>query len=93
MGADIYVEGRSAIVSGPSQLHGGAVRVPDIRSGAALVVAALCARGTTELQNVFHLDRGYEDLVSKLEGLGATVRRIEGGADELRPDLSKVVGD
>lgn len=93
MGADIYVEGRSAIVSGPSQLHGGAVRVPDIRSGAALVVAALCARGRTELENVFHLDRGYEDLVSKLEGLGATVRRIEGGAEELRPDLSKVVGD
>ena len=93
LGADIYVEGRSAIVSGPSQLHGGSVSVPDIRSGAALVVAALCARGTTELENVFHLDRGYEDLVGKLEGLGAVVRRIEGGADELRPDLSKVVGD
>jgi len=91
MGADIYVEGRSAIVSGPSRLHGGSVRVPDIRSGAALVVAALCARGTTLLENVFHLDRGYEDLVDKLDGLGARVTRVE--VEEARPDLSKVVGD
>lgn len=93
LGADIYVEGRSAIVSGPSQLHGGSVRVPDIRSGAALVVAALCARGTTVLENVFHLDRGYEDLVEKLEGLGARLKRTENHAGEVRPDLSKVVGD
>jgi len=93
LGADIYVEGRSAIVSGPSRLHGGTVRVPDIRSGAALVVAALCARGTTVLENVFHLDRGYEDLVAKLEGLGARVTRTESHAGDVRPDLSKVVGD
>jgi len=94
LGADIYVEGRSAIVSGPSQLQGGSVRVPDIRSGAALVVAALCARGTTTLENVFHLDRGYEDLVEKLDGLGARVTRTEDhGGGDVRPDLSKVVGD
>jgi len=93
LGADIYVEGRSAIVTGPSQLHGGQVRVPDIRSGAALVVAALCARGATVLENVFHLDRGYEDLVAKLEGLGARVTRTESNAGDVRPDLSKVVGD
>ncbi len=93
LGADIYVEGRSAIVSGPSELHGGSVRVPDIRSGAALVVAALCARGTTVLSNVFHLDRGYEDLVAKLEALGARITRVDGGPDDTRPDLSKVVGD
>jgi UDP-N-acetylglucosamine 1-carboxyvinyltransferase len=93
LGADIYVEGRSAMVSGPSQLHGGSVRVPDIRSGAALVVAALCARGTTVLENIFHLDRGYEDLVKKLGDLGAKVRRIESPDGEPPPDLSKVVGD
>lgn len=94
LGADIYVEGRSAIVSGPSALHGGSVRVPDIRSGAALVVAALCARGTTVLENVFHLDRGYEDLVEKLEHLGAHVTRTESPTPDPRPpDLSKVVGD
>ena len=93
LGADIYVEGRSAIISGPTELHGGSVRVPDIRSGAALVVAALCARGTTVLGNVFHLDRGYEDLVAKLEALGARITRVDGGPDDDRPDLSKVVGD
>ncbi|MDQ6884365.1 MAG: hypothetical protein M3077_09065, partial [Candidatus Dormibacteraeota bacterium] len=74
-------------------LHGGSVRVPDIRSGAALVVAALSARGTTVLENIFHLDRGYEDLVLKLEHLGAHVVRTESQAPEPRPDLSKVVGD
>jgi UDP-N-acetylglucosamine 1-carboxyvinyltransferase len=93
LGADIYVEGRSAIVSGPTELHGGSVRVPDIRSGAALVVAALCARGTTVLSNVFHLDRGYEDLVAKLEALGGRITRVDGEGNEARPDLSKVVGD
>ena len=93
LGADIYVEGRSAIVSGPSALHGAAVTVPDIRSGAALVVAALCAEGTTALDNIYHLDRGYQELVGKLEGLGAHVTRVDGEAGDVRPDLSRVVGD
>jgi len=92
LGADIYVEGRSAMVSGPSALHGGSVNVPDIRSGAALVVAALCARGTTVLENIYHLDRGYQDIVAKLERLGAHITRVDGEA-EVRPDLSRVVGD
>jgi UDP-N-acetylglucosamine 1-carboxyvinyltransferase len=93
LGADIYVEGRSAMVSGPSTLHGGSVKVPDIRSGAALVVAALCAKGTTLLDNIYHLDRGYEDIVRKLEGLGAHVTRVDGATGDARPDLSRVVGD
>jgi len=92
LGAEIDVEGRSAIVSGPSRLHGGTVTVPDIRSGAALVVAALCASGTTVLDNIYHLDRGYQEIVTKLEHLGAHVTRVEGQAD-VRPDLSRVVGD
>jgi UDP-N-acetylglucosamine 1-carboxyvinyltransferase len=92
LGADIYVEGRSAIVTGPTQLHGSRVTVPDIRSGAALVVAALSAQGTTELSNIYHLDRGYQGLVSKLESLGAHITRVAGEA-ESRPDLSRVVGD
>ncbi len=93
LGADIYVEGRSAMVSGPTRLHGALVRVPDIRSGAALVVAALCAEGTTVLENVFHLDRGYQDIEAKLEGLGAHVTRVRKEDTDLEPDLSKVVGD
>src|ERR1700730_15765548 len=93
LGADIYVEGRSAMVSGPSTLHGGSVRVPDIRSGAALVVAALCATGTTTLDNIYHLDRGYQDIVAKLERLGAHTSRV-GDTGDVRPfDLSRVVGD
>ena len=93
LGADVHVEGRSAIVSGPSALHGGAVTVPDIRSGAALVVAALCAEGTTVLNNIYHLDRGYQELVGKLEGLGAHITRVESEVGDARPDLSRVVGD
>jgi UDP-N-acetylglucosamine 1-carboxyvinyltransferase len=93
LGADISVEGRSAIVSGPSRLNGATVSVPDIRSGAALVVAALCARGTTTLDNIYHLDRGYQDIVAKLEHLGAHISRAGGRAGDVRPDLSRVVGD
>jgi UDP-N-acetylglucosamine 1-carboxyvinyltransferase len=94
LGAEIHVEGRSAIVTGPSRLHGATVRIPDIRSGAALVVAALCATGTTGLDNIFHLDRGYEDIEMKLRGLGAHVTRVvEHPDDQGSTDLSKVVGD
>jgi len=92
LGADVRVEGRTAIISGPNALHGGTVNVPDIRSGAALVVAGLCARGTTVLDNIYHLDRGYQDMVAKLERLGAHITRVDGEA-EIRPDLSRVVGD
>jgi UDP-N-acetylglucosamine 1-carboxyvinyltransferase len=75
MGARITVRGRDATIRGPARLHGTDVVIPDIRSGAALVIAALCARGTTELIGTRHLDRGYEDLVGKLARLGASVGR------------------
>jgi UDP-N-acetylglucosamine 1-carboxyvinyltransferase len=94
MGARVAVEGRSATITGPTRLHGAAVSVPDIRSGAALVIAALCAEGTTELENVFHLDRGYESLEGKLRSLGAGVERVRPGPGETRArDLSGVIGD
>jgi len=92
LGADIRLEGRSALITGPSRLRGGQVRIPDIRSGGALVVAALCASGTTVLENVFHLDRGYERIDAKLAGLGGRATRPPAG-DEEAPDLSRVVGD
>jgi UDP-N-acetylglucosamine 1-carboxyvinyltransferase len=94
-GARISVEGRSAIIEGPVQLHGARATVPDIRSGAALVIAALCAHGTSDLDGVYHLDRGYEALEDKLRALGADVERIvtaDGGESSVR-DLSRVVGD
>ena len=81
------------MVSGPARLRGARVAAPDIRSGAALVVAGLCASGTTVIDNVFHLERGYEDLELKLRTLGAHVFREDDARDPERPDLSKVVGD
>lgn len=75
MGADITVSGRDAVVHGPTQLHGTSVQARDIRSGAALVVAALSAEGTTAIDRAWHIDRGYEDLIGKLRALGATVER------------------
>ena len=75
MGADVVTAGQTAIVSGPTKLYGTPVRCMDVRAGAALVVAALCADGETEISDIYHLDRAYERLDSKLAGLGATVRR------------------
>jgi len=94
MGAAVSVDGRSALVRGPSPLRAAQVQVPDIRSGAALVIAALCAQGTSELTDVYHLDRGYEDLEGKLRLLGAQVERVAvGPPGEAVRDLSGVVGD
>ncbi len=76
MGARITVDGRDAVVRGPARLHGTDVLVPDIRSGAALVIAALCARGTTEILDAWHIERGYEDLPGKLRALGAGVELL-----------------
>lgn len=75
MNANIKVEGRSAIVTGPVQLQGAKVRASDLRAGAALVIAGLLAEGITEITGVEHIDRGYSHLVEKLEGLGATIWR------------------
>jgi UDP-N-acetylglucosamine 1-carboxyvinyltransferase len=93
LGARITLEGRSAIVQGGTRLRGGRVRIPDIRSGAALVIAGLCSEGSTELESVYHLDRGYEDLEDKLSALGAHLQRQRDAAPEPQPDLSGVVGD
>jgi UDP-N-acetylglucosamine 1-carboxyvinyltransferase len=71
---EIAAHGRSLKISGPTRLLGARVGIPDIRSGAALLIAALTAAGTTELAGIEHLDRGYEDLAGKLSRLGARVR-------------------
>ena len=77
MGATIKVEGRiHAMVHAPSRLHGTEVDIPDIRSGAALVIAALCAEGETVLRNAWHVERGYEDLAGKLASVGAKVEAV-----------------
>jgi UDP-N-acetylglucosamine 1-carboxyvinyltransferase len=75
MGANIKVEGRSAIIYGSTQLQGTKVTATDLRAGAALVIAGLIASGVTEISGVEHIDRGYEDLEKKLKDLGATTWR------------------
>jgi UDP-N-acetylglucosamine 1-carboxyvinyltransferase len=71
---EVFPHRRGIQVHGPAPLRGNIVRIPDIRAGAALVIAALCARGNTQLIGVEHLERGYEDITGKLAGLGARVR-------------------
>jgi UDP-N-acetylglucosamine 1-carboxyvinyltransferase len=77
MGAGINVEGRlHAIVHGPALLRGTEVAIPDIRSGAALVIAAMCAEGESLLRHAWHLERGYEDMVGKLSSVGARIESV-----------------
>ncbi len=75
MGADITIEGRSALVRGKARLSGASVQATDIRGAAALVLAALAAEGSSEIGAVHHLDRGYARMEAKLRGLGADARR------------------
>ena len=82
MGAGITVEGRlHAVVHGPARLRGTEVAIPDIRSGAALVIAALCAEGESLLHNAWHVERGYEDMVGKLESVGAQIKGVTVASD------------
>jgi UDP-N-acetylglucosamine 1-carboxyvinyltransferase len=76
MGAEIVSTGSSAIVSGPTTLHGSTVRALDVRAGAAVLLAALVAQGTTVIDEISHLDRGYEHLDEKLRALGAEIERV-----------------
>jgi len=76
MGADVRIEGRSAIVNGPTRLTGAQVMATDLRASACLVLAGLVADGQTVIDRVYHLDRGYESMETKLSALGASVERI-----------------
>ena len=84
MGADIRTEGHHAVLRGVERLSAAPVRALDIRAGAAMVVAALSADGVTEIENMYHVDRGYQDFEAKLTSLGAVLRRER----ELSPALS-----
>lgn len=78
MGAGITIKGNSAIVKGGKDLKGAPVMCTDLRASAALLLAGLCASGTTEVRRVYHLDRGYEKIGQKFAALGAPVERVEG---------------
>ena len=77
MGANIKIEGRTAVISGVEMLSGATVEAADLRSGAALVLAGLVAEGQTAVEGAIHIERGYENLDGKLRGLGAIVERVE----------------
>ena len=82
MGAGITVEGRlHAFVHGPCRLRGTEVAIPDIRSGAALIIAAMCAEGESLLRNAWHVERGYEDMVGKLGSVGARIQSVSVESD------------
>ena len=77
MGADILINGKTATVTGKEKLHGTTVCAHDLRAGAALIIAGLAAEGTTRVENIHFVERGYEQLVEKMKGLGADIRRID----------------
>ena len=78
MGANITIDGRTAVIEGFTPLSGAPVMATDLRASASLVIAGLIARGKTEISRVYHLDRGYEQLDQKLKTLGANIERVRG---------------
>jgi UDP-N-acetylglucosamine 1-carboxyvinyltransferase len=77
LGADIRIDGNTAVVKGVARLQGATVMATDLRASASLVVAALAAEGETVVDRIYHLDRGYEGLEHKLRDLGARARRAK----------------
>lgn len=76
MGANISVDGKVAVIEGCESLHAAPVRATDLRAGAAMVIAGLAAEGTTEIEDVYHIERGYGDIVQKLKHLGADIKKV-----------------
>lgn len=76
LGASIQVDGKVAVVEGVEFLKGAPVMATDLRAGAAMLIAGLVAKGTTEIENIYHIERGYEDIVLKLQNLGADIKII-----------------
>ena len=77
MGANIIVNGDTALITGVDKLHAAPVEADDLRAGAAMVIAGLMAEGETVIGNIKLIDRGYEKLVEKLTGVGADVKRVD----------------
>jgi UDP-N-acetylglucosamine 1-carboxyvinyltransferase len=84
MGANIKVEDREAIIQGVEKLTGASLKATDLRAGVALVIAGLMAEGQTEIEDLHHIDRGYENLEEKLAALGADIKRVGKGETILK---------
>jgi UDP-N-acetylglucosamine 1-carboxyvinyltransferase len=76
MGAQISVDGKVAVIEGGANLTGAQVTAPDLRAGAALIIAGLAAYGVTEIENIHYVERGYENIVLKLRGAGAEIEKV-----------------
>ena len=81
MGADVSVDGSFAVVNGVEKLTGAQVAACDLRAGAAMVIAGLCAKGVTEVEDVHYIERGYENFVGKLSALGADIEIVSADAE------------
>ena len=77
MGANISVDGRVAVVEGVEKLVGASVKAVDLRAGAALVLAGLCAEGVTTIESIHHIERGYENIIEKLQNIGADIKKVK----------------
>ena len=87
MGAQIQVDGKIAVIEGVEKLTGARIQACDLRAGAAMVIAGLAAQGVTEIDHVYYIERGYEDIVRKLSGVGADIRVV------ITPDADKAQAD
>ena len=85
MGASIKVDTKVAVITGVEKLHGCTVRACDLRAGAAMVIAGLAADGTTTIEDIEYIERGYENLIGKLTAIGAEIRRVERSGWDGRP--------
>ena len=77
MGANIKIDGRTAIIEGVDSLTGCDVKATDLRAGAAMILAGLVAQGSTEISDLYHIDRGYVNIEEKFRGLGANIYRVD----------------
>ena len=92
MGAEIQVDGRVAVIEGGKRLSGAPVMACDLRAGAAMVIAGMCAQGTTVIEDVHFIERGYENFVGKLNALGADIRIVDEPEEQERMDKIISIG-
>ncbi len=77
MGASIQVEGKAAIVTGVEKFHAAPIRADDLRAGAAMLIAGMCAEGRTVIEEIYHIERGYEKVIEKLRGVGVDIEKVD----------------
>ena len=87
MGAVIHVDGKTAVMDGVDGLKGAPIRADDLRAGAAMMIAGIVANGVTEIEEIYHIERGYEDVVEKFSALGAKIERREFPDDDQKIQL------